>query len=126
MKTAEKNALARSPFSLAAAWRNTCCYICFREKRLHLILVENDNFCCMFSLSNFLLDHEVLQAQKWKGHWIKKINEHAQLNLPVRCYELLYMGIKGIICAFKFLRSQKLLLGSQFWVIGAIMHIFFT
>lgn len=46
---------------------------------------------------------------KMKGHGIKKINEHEQLNLSVSCYELLYMGIKGILCAFKFLWSQKML-----------------
>lgn len=126
MKTAEKNELATSWFSLAAAWRNTCCYICFREKKVHLMLVENDNFCCMFSLSNFLLEHKVLQIQKWKVTESKKIDKHEQLNLSVRCYELLYMGIKGITCAFKFLQRLKLLLRSQFWAIGAITHMFFT
>lgn len=61
---------------------------------------------------------------KMKGHWMKKINEHEKLNLSVRCYELFYVGMKGVICAFKFLHSQKLLHRSPFWVTGAIMHVF--
>lgn len=102
-----------SQFSSTAAWRNTHSYIYFREKNVPLILVENNILLYFFHFSTLAWNTKSFRYKNERT-LNEKINEHEQLNLSVRCYELFYVGIKGVICAFKFLHSQKLLHRSPF------------